>query len=50
MRAVESLKICTQHVKIQMKKYTEELCFISIKSDAKFEEKLTVDFEIDMKN
>ena len=31
-------------------KSTEELCLMKLKSDANFEEKLTLDFKKDMKN
>ena len=31
-------------------KVTEELCVMAMKNDAKFEEKLTCHFKIDMKN
>ena len=31
-------------------KFTEKLCFMTMKNDAKFEEKLTCHFKIDMKN
>ena len=31
-------------------KLTEELCIMTIKNDAKFEEELTCRFKIDMKN
>ena len=31
-------------------KSTEELCVMTMKNDAKFEEKLTCQFKIDMKN
>ena len=31
-------------------KFTEELCVMSIKNDAKFEEGLTCRFKIDMRN
>ena len=30
--------------------FTEELCAVKIKNDAKIEEKLTCQFKIDMKN
>ena len=31
-------------------KFTEELCFMTIKNDSKFEEKLTCRFKIDIRN
>ena len=31
-------------------KVTEELCILTIKKDAKFEEELTCNFKIDMRN
>ena len=31
-------------------KFTEKLCFMTMKNDAKFEEKLTCHFKIDMRN
>ena len=31
-------------------KFTEELCVMAIKNDAKFEQELTCRFKIDMKN
>ena len=31
-------------------KFTEELCVITMKNDAKFEEELTYRFKIDMRN
>ena len=31
-------------------KFTEELCVMTTKNDAKFEEELTFHFEIDMRN
>ena len=31
-------------------KFTEELCIMTMKNDAKFEEKLTCQFKIDMRN
>ena len=31
-------------------KFTEELCVITLKNDAKFEEQLTCRFKIDMRN
>ena len=56
MRAVESPKIgtltgpvCPKHTNIRMKN-TEELCLMKLKSDAKFEEKLTLGFKNDMRN
>ena len=56
MQAVESLIICTlitsfcqKHIKFRWKN-TEELCFITLKSDAKFEEKLTLDSKNDLMN
>ena len=33
-----------------MRLITEELCFMTMKNDAKFEEKLTYSFKIDMGN
>ena len=56
MQAVESLKICTlirsfcpKHIKFRWKN-TEELCSMTLKSDAKFEEKLTLGSKNDMRN
>ena len=56
MRAVESPKIgtltgpvCPKHTNIWMKN-TEELCLMKLKSDAKFEEKLTLGSKNDMRN
>ena len=56
MRAVESLKICTliesffsKHTKIYMKR-TKDLCPMTLKSDAKFEEKLNLGSKNDMRN
>ena len=31
-------------------KFTEELCVMAMKNDAKFEEELTCQFKIDMRN
>ena len=31
-------------------KFTSELCFMTMKNDAKFEEELTCEFKIDMRN
>ena len=31
-------------------KFTEELCVMTLKNDAKFEEELTCHFKIDMRN
>ena len=31
-------------------KFTEELCFVTMKNDAKFEEELTCHLKIDMRN
>ena len=31
-------------------KFTEELCFMTMKNDAKFEEELTCHFKIDIRN
>ena len=31
-------------------KFTEELCIMTMKNDAKFEEELTCQFKIDMRN
>ena len=31
-------------------KFTEELCVVTVKNDAKFEEELTCRFKIDMRN
>ena len=36
--------------KIMNLKYTQQLCVITIKKDAKFEEELTFRFKIDMRN
>ena len=36
---------CPMHIKIQMKKY-RRVSLMKLKSDAKFEEKLTLDFEL----
>ena len=54
--AVKSLKYCTlmgcfckNHVKFQLKS-TEELSLMTLKSDAKFKEKLTCGFKYDMKD
>ena len=56
VQAVESLKICTlirsfcpKHIKFRWKN-TEELCFLALKSDAKFKEKLTLGSKNDMTN
>ena len=56
MQAVQSLKICTligsffpKHLKFR-RKNTEDLCFMTLKGDAKFEEKLTLGSKNDMKN
>ena len=56
MQAVESLKICTligyfcpKHIKFRWKN-TEDLCFMRPKSDAKFEEKMTLGSKNDMRN
>ena len=56
MQVVESLKICTligffcpKHIKF-MWKNTEELCFMALKSDAKFEETPTLSSKNYMKN
>ena len=55
MQAVESLKICTlirsfcpKYIKIY-KKY-RRVCLMTVKSDAKFEEKLTLGSRNDMRN
>ena len=56
MRAVESLEIftlmgffCPKHIKIRWKS-TEELCLMSLKSEAKLEEKVTLSSKNDMRN
>ena len=56
MQAVESLKICTliryfcpKHIKFRWKN-SEDLCFMTLKSDAKFEEKPTLGSKNDMKH
>ena len=56
MRAAESLKICTlmgsfwpKHIKIYVKKY-RRVSLMTLKSDAKFEEKLTLSSKNDMMN
>ena len=53
---MESLKICTlmgsfrpKRIKISWKS-TEELCLMTLKSDAKFEQKLTLGSKTDMRN
>ena len=43
--ALESLKIGTLSLK-----FTEELCVMTMKNDAKFEEELTCRFNIDIRN
>ena len=55
MRTVASLKICTlmcyfcrTYIMFQPKS-TEELCIITLKNDAKFEEELTCALKNDMK-
>ena len=40
---------CKNHVKFQLKS-TEELSLMTLKSDAKFKEKLTCGFKYDMRN
>ena len=52
---LESLKISTLGSFIQSRKYmslkfTGELCVMTMKNDAKFEEELTCQFKIDMRN
>ena len=54
--AVESLKVCTlvgslcpKHPNFLSKKY-KRVIFITLKSDAKFEEKLSLSFKSDMRN
>ena len=56
MRSLECLEICTlmgsfcpKHVKVK-KKGKEELCLMTLKSDAKFEEKLTLGSKNGIKN
>ena len=56
MQAVENLKIstlmgsfCPKHIKFWWKR-TEELCLMTLKSDAKFEEKLTLGSKNGMRN
>ena len=56
MKAVESLEICNlmdsfcpMYIKTSMKKY-KELCLMTLKNDAKFEEKLTLGCKNDMRN
>ena len=55
-RALESLKIglwsnpFIQSIKCMRLKFTEELCVMTIKNDAKFEEELTCQFKMDMRN
>ena len=56
MRAAESLKICTlmgsfwpKHIKIYVKKY-RRVSLMTLKSDVKFEEKLTLSSKNDMMN
>ena len=56
MRAAESLEICTlmgffcqQHITFQLKS-TEVLPFMTLKSDANFEEKVTFCLNNDMRN
>ena len=56
MQTVESLKICTlirsfcpKYIKFRWKN-TEKLCFLALKSDAKFKEKLTLGSKNDMRN
>ena len=50
--ALESLKIGTLmgSLKSMSSKFTEELCVMTMKNDAKFEEEMTCRFEIDMRN
>ena len=57
MRAVESLEICTligsfcpQSIQRFRWKSTEELCLMTLKSDPKFEEKLTLGSKYDMRD
>ena len=40
---------CPNHIELQLKS-TEELSFMTLKSDAKFKEKLTCGFKYDMKD
>ena len=55
-RALESLKIGTlmgsyiESRKCMSLKFTEELCVMTVRNDAKFEEVLICRFEIDMRN
>ena len=56
MQTVESLKICTligsfcpKHMKIEMKKY-RRVSLMTLKSDAKFGEKLSLGSKNDMRN
>ena len=55
-RALESFKIGTlmgsfvQSRKCMRLKFTEELCVMTMKNDAKFEEELTRQFKINMRN
>ena len=44
------LKICRGVRKCMSLKFAEELCVITMKINAKFEEKLTRHFKIDMRN
>ena len=41
--------LLSKHIKFKWKN-TEELCFMTLKSDTKFEEKLTLDSKNDMRN
>ena len=57
MRAVESLKMCTlmrsfcgKHIKFWMKKCRRVIYVMTLKSDAKFEEKLALGSKNDMTN
>ena len=55
-RALESLKIGTlmgsyiESRKCMSLKFTEELCVMTVRNDAKFEEELICRFKIDMRN
>ena len=54
MRAFESLKICSLIGSVCPKQYLDEKvqksCLMTLKSDAKFEEKLAVDSKNDIRN
>ena len=45
-----SLDLFVQNRKCMSLKFTEELCVMTMKNDAKFEEELTCQFKIDMRN